>query len=409
MPAAVKSKEDEANWTASREQVAQEYPDVTVDSPRYWKLCMEIFRRRKFHTGGKPAPAPAAKAHLAWPTSPRQGILRRTFARWFTKAGATDRFHEAAAHNSAMLAKAEIKEPGKRGGKFWYDKGGRVQYGEPPADAKHFGSRAEFEKVHQGHTAEAHVELGNRHITEARGDRSGAVMHEHLATAHFEQAEKKGRRLKFSPTADRYEVISGSHPGTQGPAFSYANVDHVADAAEEAERRPSPTAKESREKQTAGKHHVIESKDGYLQHRQFQAMRDNAGNRADLKRWHEQHGETVEFKEPAKPVAKALPMVTCDATGHLVVKARAFLSERKREQIGRPGDQKREDMPDHVFLLPDKKLYPVKLKKDGKWVFDLSLLEAAAKRARVLGHEDLARRADAIRERLEGGVKGEAA
>lgn len=78
------------------------------------------------------------------------------------------------------------------------------------------------------------------------------------------------------------------------------------------------------------------------------------------------------------------------------------LSERLRAQIGRPGDEKREDMPAHVFLLPGERKYPVKVKQGGKWVYSAKLLLAAARRARMLGREDLARRADAIRTRLLG-------
>lgn len=77
------------------------------------------------------------------------------------------------------------------------------------------------------------------------------------------------------------------------------------------------------------------------------------------------------------------------------------LSETTRKQIGRVGEKKREDMPAHVFLLGAERKYPVKVKQNGKWVYSLKLLLAAARRARMQGRKDLASRADSIRERLQ--------
>ena len=71
------------------------------------------------------------------------------------------------------------------------------------------------------------------------------------------------------------------------------------------------------------------------------------------------------------------------------------LSQRTREEIGRVGSTHRQDMPDSDFLEPESKKYPVK--KEGK--YDHGLLLAAAREARMHGHEELAKRADAIRER----------
>ena len=77
------------------------------------------------------------------------------------------------------------------------------------------------------------------------------------------------------------------------------------------------------------------------------------------------------------------------------------LSERTEAHIGREGSAQRESLPESDFLLPSQKKYPVK--KDGK--YDRNLLLAAARRARINGRTDLARRADAIREREFGAAR----
>jgi hypothetical protein len=58
----VKTPEDEAHWSKAKDQVRREYSDVGEGSDRFYALTMEIFRRMKYGTGGKPAPAPLAKA-----------------------------------------------------------------------------------------------------------------------------------------------------------------------------------------------------------------------------------------------------------------------------------------------------------------------------------------------------------
>src|SRR6185437_12513974 len=63
----------------------------------------------------------------------------------------------------------------------------------------------------------------------------------------------------------------------------------------------------------------------------------------------------------------------------------------------------REEQPSDVFLEPGARKYPVKTKQGGSWKYDRDLLLAAAREARMHGHEDLARRADAIRAREFGG------
>lgn len=80
------------------------------------------------------------------------------------------------------------------------------------------------------------------------------------------------------------------------------------------------------------------------------------------------------------------------------------LSERTRENIGREGSERREEMPESAFLGPDR-TYPVKEKRDGKWVYTRNLLLAAERRAVTQGRRDIANRARAIRER-EFGASG---
>lgn len=62
-------------------------------------------------------------------------------------------------------------------------------------------------------------------------------------------------------------------------------------------------------------------------------------------------------------------------------------------------------MPETAFLGPGRS-YPVKEERDGEWVYARNLLLAAAREAHMHGRTDIARRADAIRER-EFGAKAE--
>ena len=83
-------------------------------------------------------------------------------------------------------------------------------------------------------------------------------------------------------------------------------------------------------------------------------------------------------------------------TGHI--------TEQERSEADK-GHSDREEMPEDVFLEPGKRKYPVREKHDGEWVYSRNLLLAAAREARMHGHESLAARADAIRRRE---FKGEA-
>ena len=79
-------------------------------------------------------------------------------------------------------------------------------------------------------------------------------------------------------------------------------------------------------------------------------------------------------------------------------RAAGKFSERDKEAAS-SHVQHRRDMPESAFLLPAERKYPVKEKRSGKWRYDRDLLLGAAREARMHGHEELAKRADAIRQR----------
>ena len=81
--------------------------------------------------------------------------------------------------------------------------------------------------------------------------------------------------------------------------------------------------------------------------------------------------------------------------------AHGKLSEAEREEASRSHGE-REEQPSHIFLEPGARKYPVKDRQDGEWKYSRDLLLAAAREARMHGHEDLASRADEIREREFG-------
>jgi hypothetical protein len=89
MPAnVVKTKRDERLWNEAKAQVRKEYPGVAEDSDRFYRLVNGIYQRMKSGVGG------------------------------------------------GKMAKADVKEPGKRGGKYYMNEAGHVQYGEKPTGAK---------------------------------------------------------------------------------------------------------------------------------------------------------------------------------------------------------------------------------------------------------------------------------
>lgn len=79
------------------------------------------------------------------------------------------------------------------------------------------------------------------------------------------------------------------------------------------------------------------------------------------------------------------------------------LSEKERAEADRD-HASREEMPGSAFLEPTSRKYPVKTKVNGEWRYSRDLLLAAAREARMHHHEELADRADAIRERMSSGA-----
>lgn len=74
-------------------------------------------------------------------------------------------------------------------------------------------------------------------------------------------------------------------------------------------------------------------------------------------------------------------------------------SEKVENEVSTVGSAKREDLPSHIFLQPGERKYPVKEKKGDEWVYSRALLISAEREANAHGHKDIARKADAIRER----------
>lgn len=74
------------------------------------------------------------------------------------------------------------------------------------------------------------------------------------------------------------------------------------------------------------------------------------------------------------------------------------LSKQEQGEAGK-NHAEREEQPAEVFLEPGVRKYPVKVKREGGWNYDRDLLLAAAREARMHGHEDLADKADKIRKK----------
>lgn len=106
--------------------------------------------------------------------------------------------------------------------------------------------------------------------------------------------------------------------------------------------------------------------------------------------------------EPAHPGLSAFLARLAQAE-HAQDDEHGKLNEKEKAEAERNHGE-REEMPAGVFLEPGERKYPVKTKQDGAWVYSRDLLLAAAREARMHGHEELAKRADAIREREFGGA-----
>ena len=96
-----------------------------------------------------------------------------------------------------------------------------------------------------------------------------------------------------------------------------------------------------------------------------------------------------EMKEPEHQAA--------DESQGQTARAHGELNEQEKSETERT-PKEREEMPKGVFLEPGDHKYPVKVKRDGDWKYSRDLLLAAAREARMHGHEDIAARADKLRE-----------
>lgn len=74
---------------------------------------------------------------------------------------------------------------------------------------------------------------------------------------------------------------------------------------------------------------------------------------------------------------------------------------KKDEPVTNKGTIARSDEND-IYLDQSAKKYRVKVQRDGKWSYDCTLLTSAAHAARMVGKDEIAKRADAIREREFG-------
>jgi len=138
---------------------------------------------------------------------------------------------------------------------------------------------------------------------------------------------------------------------------------------------------------------IVEDLDGLIsEHEHLVGVLDKDRDPAAQR---EEGEELDEFKRKKAAADKGAPM----SKAILFFKAEK-LSNSMRAQIGTVGSEKRDDEPEDVFLEPGERKYPVKVKRDGAWEYSPKLLEAAAARARMQGHADIARRADEIRARL---------
>jgi hypothetical protein len=100
-----------------------------------------------------------------------------------------------------------VKRPGIRGGKFYYDHHGDVQYGQPPSGEKGFATLAEFYTAHADWTPERHTAQRISHAGLAHNDKPWNEptpqmrLHEHLGELHRQMAQRKARGDR--PFSDR--------------------------------------------------------------------------------------------------------------------------------------------------------------------------------------------------------------
>jgi 8-oxo-dGTP pyrophosphatase MutT (NUDIX family)/preprotein translocase subunit Sec61beta len=124
-------------------------------------------------------------------------------------------------------------------------------------------------------------------------------------------------------------------------------------------------------------------------------------------RLNEEHSDyrwapVTELPDPIHPGVRATIEKVMEEGARDVHDPSGRLSETTRRDIGREGSEHREEMPAGAFLEPGERKYPVKEQRDGEWKYTRNLLLAAAREARMHGHEDIAHRADEIRAREFG-------
>jgi hypothetical protein len=95
---------------------------------------------------------------------------------------------------------------------------------------------------------------------------------------------------------------------------------------------------------------------------------------------------------------EVLHVLGLDASAEEIAKAHGKLNKQEKATAS-PNKEHREEMPESAFLEPERRKYPVKVKRDGKWHYSRNLLLAAERRAIMNGHHDIAKRAKEIRER----------
>ena len=99
--------------------------------------------------------------------------------------------------------------------------------------------------------------------------------------------------------------------------------------------------------------------------------------------------------EAGKPQKQAVAIALNKARGDA---ASGELSKQEQGEADK-NHAEREEQPAEIFLEPGARKYPVKVKREGGWKYDRDLLLAAAREARMHGHEDLADKADEIRKK----------
>ena len=311
-----------------------------------WEYGCECGGAGEDHAGNGHVHCKTCKKHLGTIHPPEQ----------FRAAAAQRRRHSmrealAKAFNgdrvNGLLGKALVKRPqhpGSRGGKFFYNTAGHVEYGSPDrerparssagakryaaigAPLRHghaFGSLKEFQEVHRAWTPAQHDAQAHMHERHADNEEMhGGLMELHEIAARAKEADRRG---DLRPGWDKDMASALAH------AHRHASVTTFAD-------------------------HV-------------RAGKTNREAAALAARGHQCTGRNCTHLQHAGQFAKALTAA--------------------EQLVDQP--------PAHVFLDPIARAHPVKVEREGAWEYDLKLLAVASGAARVQGKTALAARADTIR------------